>query len=293
VIGRRFARLLPAANLESHDLVTTAVRTGRGDLDLNLLAEPLELICRDLERAHLRPERRRAARRLLLDALRSESPPEQRSARGVLNEVHDSQPATAPVVLVVGLPHSATSVVGALEASGHFDSTYLDAERSYLTPRLRSLEFEQRWHLPSWAEWFEGTDHTACLQPLTRRSSTRPQLIASWSLMERPGQLLDDAAGVVVVVRPDEHTVQGLIDETVRQRHQWADHVDDAAVRRYWRWRLDLMVERFDTWQAPQGSAVIEPTAAELERPSEIVEKILLLTETGHHDDQDRPPGHR
>ena len=257
----RFRR---AISLESHDLVTTVVRHGRGDLDLASLAEPLELLCRDLDGpAGLHLSGRRAARRWLLDRVAASPPAHLGRARP---DGDDATGGGAAAIAVVGLPGSgADDLARRLSHATSLDSTE-ERER-----RLRALDLECRWHLPSWAEWFDGTPHddTWAAMVDATRSAGGTRWWTSWQMLERLDELERATGGRLVAVLVDlpvAEAVDPFVESVVTERRRWSDAVDPASVARYWTWRLDRLAQRGDEWAATTTAPVVRLDAAELRR---------------------------
>lgn len=258
----RWGRLSPRATLDSADLVTTAIRRGANPA-LAHLAEPLELLCRDLDGpARLHRDGRRHARGWLLAQLGSRA---LHIADAATRDAGPSGPDPGLVVVVGSDPDTVARWTRALLATGRVDAPD-PTETATLDAALRHLEAERRWHLPSWAEWFERTDHTETLRslraaPHAGSEPARPVLLGSWQHGERLDQVIDRQAAVVVDTTAAGASVEAFVDGAVVQRRRWSADVDAESVARYWHWRLALGRNRYLSWRDSAVTPIVEVTA--------------------------------
>ncbi len=260
-LWHRLARPLAATfvGLESHQVVTRAMRvSGLADFGPMDFAEPLEILCRSLERdAHVHPVGRVRARRRLVDALvaraRQEQLLEERSA------IVDA-PVATPIV-IIGLPHAGGSLLRDRLADEP-GSRAPPTDHDLLAPSLASMEFEVDWHVPAFAEWYDSADLThayqrlrTTLQVLDGEGPSDPSdrwVIEGWQHVEQLGAIANafPDAVIVQVHRDPDAVLAEWVDTVARRRRESSDRVAPEQLAKYWEWRLDVMLARATHYRA-------------------------------------------
>lgn len=247
----RWARTL--VRLDSAAVVVGALKAVPGaDLHIRPIAEPLELLTRSLDRqAQLHRAGRLAARRDLEALL----------VRRALT-VGSTPPAATPhPIVVAGLPGSRASLLRALLGL-HPEVAAATDEDERMGAGLASICFELRWHVPAYAEWFDGTrlDDAYRLLRDSLDATDRRWLLGSPQHLERLPELASAFGGVVVVrVLGDESTVIASTTElAMRLRHASSGCVSSETVQRYVAWRVRRLVDRAMTSPVPGGVEVVD-----------------------------------
>lgn len=246
----RLARAM--VRLDSAAVVVGALKEVPGaDLDIGPIAEPLELLTRSLDRqAQLHRAGRLAARRdlqaLLVRRARTigATPPE----------------ATPHPIVVAGLPGSRASLLRAL-LELHPEVSRVADENERMGAGLASICFELRWHVPAYAEWFDGArlDDAYRLLRNSLDATDRRWLLGSPQHLERMSELASTFGELVVVqVGCDETSVIDATTElALRLRHASSRRVNHETVHRYVAWRVRRLLDRATTDPLPGGIEVL------------------------------------
>jgi hypothetical protein len=118
---------------------------------------------------------------------------------------------------------------------------------------LASMRFEGMWHVPAFAEWYDGADLTQGYHWLRRmlailqwyRAADR-WLLASPQHLERFDELTATFPGAVIVQthRDPLSAVTATAAAITYGRRMSSSHVDPVTIGRYWTWRTGRMLER-------------------------------------------------
>lgn len=245
-IPTRFARW--AAPIESPRIVVAALRRASADVHIGAVAEPLELLCRSLDReSGLRTGPRRAARRRLTEAL---------VRRSELLGASSSTSPPAPL-LVAGAPGSpAASRLRRALLEGGFDIGVAGPPRDpdNLEPLLAAGQFDLDWPVPAYSEWLDSSSHASTYSDLSAilagaGGSPGWTLLGDWTHLEHlPALRQQLPAAVVIRVSDDPATEQRVVIATaIAARRETTGSSDDSTIARYWKWRLDRWRERVDS----------------------------------------------
>lgn len=227
-------------SLESPAVVVAAVKRTSADLGIAAVAEPLEVLCRSLEReADLRAPQRRAARRRLVAAL-------VRRAELLASPPGDSGPAAPLVISAAPGSVAAAALCRRLVESAVASPPGPPADTDMLEPLLASPTFELDWHVPAYGEWLMDADLTDAYATLgriargTAPGAVRP-LLSSWIHAEHTSSLLAALPGAVIVrVESDpESELNEAVRHAVEARRRNDGQLDPATAARYWSWRLE------------------------------------------------------
>lgn len=242
------------ASLESPALVVAATKRTQTDIEIGTVSEPLELLCRSLDRqADLPALPRRAARRRIVDAL---------VRRACLLAGAPPPPAAEPLV-VVGAPGSprAARLRGALlEATPSLTRLGPPTDPDSLEPLIAAPLFELDWHVPAYAEWLLTADLRPTYRDLLRVSSriagteTRALLGESMHL-EQLSALRAEMPGAMVVRVVDDPDVEdrSAVAAAIAARESATGRADATAISRYWTWRMK-------EWRARSSDVEVELT---------------------------------
>jgi len=209
------------------------------DIEIGTVSEPLELLCRSLDRqADLAALPRRAARRRIVDAL---------VRRAELLAGAPPPPAAEPLVVVgaPGSPRAARLRSALLEANPGLMRPGPPTDPDSLEPLIAAPRFELDWHVPAYAEWLLTADLRPTYRDLRRVSSritgteTRALLGESMHL-EQLAALKAVMPGVAVVRVVDDpaHEDRSAIEAAIAARESSTGHVEASAISRYWTWRM-------------------------------------------------------
>lgn len=222
-------------------MVVGAVQRSAADLRIAAVSEPLEVLCRSLEReAELPAPARRAARRRLIDAL------VRRATLETTAEGATAAPVVDPLV-IAGAPGSlaAMRLRDDLTRRGLVSVAGPPSDPDLLEAALSSPSFELDWHVPAYAEWLLGADLTETYRAWSRwAAGTRPgarPLLGSHLHLEHATELsaaMPDAT-FIRVIADDDVELDEAIRHAVAARRASVGDVDGSTIERYWRWRLD------------------------------------------------------
>lgn len=254
-------------HLESHEIVTRALRSsGLEDFDGMDFVEPLEILCRSLDReARLHPRGRLATRRRLVALLTMRA----RVAQALRDRpTLTSSPLVAPIV-ITGLPHSGVAQLHRLlSASDGLRVLHTGEESALLEASFASLDLDVDWHIPAFSEWYDSADLTGAYQRLAstlraidRDRPPRRWLLHAWQHLEQLDALLAafPDATIVTVHRNLDDGVEAWIAEVCERRARCSDDVEPAKVDRYWRWRLESLARRGAAQRAVAAPATGAP----------------------------------
>lgn len=250
----------------AHDIVTRAMRrTGRDEFGQDDWSEPLEVLTRSIElEARLHHRGRRAVRAELTDLM--------------VNRARESRASTAdevPTIIIATLDEA-----GASSLEAELGRT-TDIHARALAPTLTSIEFERKWHVPGYAEWLAEADLTGPFNRLAAGDDGTTNLVTSALFLERI-ETVRDAMPLAVIVQVHhspaalERAIRGLIARSVADRGRYSEDVQPDKVDRYWRWRVDLMMERNVASRAVSTITVVDLDQDEIEAsPRACSERIL------------------
>jgi hypothetical protein len=182
--------------------------------------------------------------------------------------VGSNPPAANPnPIVVAGLPGSRASLLQALLAL-HPEVSQVSDEDERMGAGLASICFELRWHVPAYAEWFDGAalDDAYRLLRDSLGPTDRRWLLGSPQHLERLSELASTFDGVVVVrVQGDENDViESTTELALRVRHASSGWVNPETVHRYVAWRVRRLLDRSTTNPVPEGVQVLELRTCDL-----------------------------
>jgi len=270
----------------AHDVVTRAMhRAGRDDFDGTAWSEPLEVLTRSLDReARLHHAGRRRARDELIALLASRDQPRPPTVAGA--GANGTAAPARPVVIIAGLEGSGASELAELVAGPGGDSALgatLD-ESEFV-----SLSFEQRWHLPRYAEWLAATDPDALWARIRRRvdalaATPGPPIVLSGAQhlehLDAIARAFPDAT-LVQVHRDTAECVAITVEASIAARRNYSDQVDPLKVARYWAWRIGVLLERNALARSslatePAARVVIDVASGHLAEDAEAIATAMV-----------------
>lgn len=238
-------------------MVVAALKEAAGaDLDIGRVAEPLELLTRSLDRqAALHRVGRTEARRALVGML-------VRRAQVIASA--SPSPVLGPIV-IAGLPGSAASFLRSLVAL-HPEVAAVPDEDDRLGAGLANICFELRWHVPAYAEWFDGARlddaYRLLRDSLATEASAAPPvrwLLGSAQHLDRRSELAAAFPDpVIVYVEGGEDAVTDTtVELALRLRRAASDQVDPEKVHRYVAWRIGRLRDRAASRPGSDGITVV------------------------------------
>lgn len=148
-----------------------------------------------------------------------------------------------------------------MKSMHELDPLGADEESWLLGVDLATMLFEATWHVPSFAEWYDSADLTrgyqwlrTVLQVLQWYRPGERWILRSPQHLEQLGPLLSvfPDATVVQTHRDPVRVVESFASMISYGRHIASDSVDPVTIRKYWSWRIGVMLRR-SMEQRPPG----------------------------------------
>ena len=268
-------------HLDSAALVVAAMkRSNLVDLDVASIAERLEILTRSLDReADLTTRGRVEARHDLVELL---------VGRAELLDTITRRPQLTttpfdPPIVLTGLPAAGVDLLTDLLTTD--PGIRVPAPVDLGTLDLASWDFEVRWNVPAYAEWFDRADLTDSYRlaraQLGRRQHDDPSgtwLLASPQHLERTDELAAVFPGAVVVRlhRDPVVAVAELARDVTRRRRSSTTTVHPVTIGRYWSWRFERMADRAEAAGTPHELTILDLHHGDLVRdPIGTVDRVL------------------
>ena len=140
-----------------------------------------------------------------------------------------------------------------MKSMHELDPLDADEEIWLLAVDLATMLFEATWHVPAFAEWYDGADLTGgyqwlrtMLQVLQWYRPGERWILKSPQHLEQLGPLLGvfPDATVVQTHRDPVKVVSSFASMITYGRHIASDAVDPITIGKYWNWRIGVMLQR-------------------------------------------------